>query len=110
MWNGATLADSGWKPGNAGAQVASASISSGGRKIWLRTVVSVLPGTDQGRFMYSTDGSTFTYLGNNVTIVNNKVFFMGWRYGVFNFASKARGGSVTLRSFTIDGSMMNSAT
>lgn len=108
MWNGVALADSGWKPSNAGSQVASATISGG--RIWLRTIVNVLPGTDQGRFQYSTDGTTFINLGNNVTIENNKVFFMGWRYGVFNFASKARGGSVTLRSFTIDGTMMNSAT
>jgi hypothetical protein len=107
MWNGVALAESGWKPSNAGSQVASANISGG--SIWLRTIVNVLPGTDPGIFQYSTDGKTFTSLGNNVTVVNDKIFFMGWRYGVFNFASKALGGSVTLRSFTIDGTMMNSA-
>lgn len=108
MWNGLALSDSGWKPSNAGSQVASAIIASSGR-IWLRTKVNVLPGTQQGSFQYSTDGTTFTNLGNNVTIVNDKVFFMGWRYGVFNYASKARGGAVTLRSFTIDGTMLNNA-
>jgi hypothetical protein len=106
MWNGIALAESGWKPSNKGAQVASANISGG--SIWLRTKVNVLPGTQQGTFQYSTDGTSFVNLGNAVTIINEKVFFMGWRYGVFNFATKARGGSVTLRSFTIDGTMMNS--
>jgi hypothetical protein len=109
MWNDITLSESGWKPKSTGAQVASASISSSsGGRIWLRTKVNVLPGKQQGTFQYSTDGTTFVNLGNAVTIVNDKIFFMGWRYGVFNFATKARGGSVTVRSFTIDGTMLNS--
>jgi len=112
MWNGVTLSENGWKPKSIGAQVASANISSssgggGGGSIWLRTKVNVLPGTQQGTFQYSTDGTTFVNLGNAVTIVNDKIFFMGWRYGVFNFATKARGGSVMVRSFSIDGTMMN---
>jgi len=106
MWNGITLSENGWKPNSKGTQVASAAISGG--SIWLRTKVNVLPGTQQGTFQYSTDGTTFVNLGNAVTIVNDKIFFMGWRYGVFNFATKARGGSVTVRSYTIDGTMMNS--
>jgi len=114
MWNNITLTDgNGWKAKSPGTQVTSATIGSssggtGGNNIWLRASVSVLPGTQKGTFQYSTDGTTFVNLGNAVTIVNDKVFFMGWRYGVFNFATKARGGSVTVRSFTIDGTMMNS--
>jgi hypothetical protein len=115
MWNDITLSDgNGWKPKSPGSQVASAAVGSGSgsgggqQNIWLRANVNVLPGTQKGTFQYSTDGTTFVNLGNAVTIVNDKVFFMGWRYGVFNFATKARGGSVTLRSFTIDGTMMNS--
>lgn len=107
MWNDIALTENGWKPKSNGAPVASANISTSG-SIWLRTKVNVLPGTQQGTFQYSTDGKTFANLGNAVTIINDKIFFMGWRYGVFNFATKARGGSVTLRSFTIDGTMMNS--
>ena len=108
MWNNISLSESGWKPKSVGTQVASASINGGGGSVWLRAKVNVLPGTQQGTFQYSTDGTTFVNLGNAVTIVNDKVFFMGWRYGVFNFATKARGGSATVRSFTIDGTMMNS--
>jgi len=102
------MSSSGWKTSNKGAQIASASISGG--TIWLRTKVDILPSTQQGTFQYSTDGTNFVDLGNSVTVVNNQIFFIGWRYGIFNYATKARGGDVTVRSFTIDGTMQNSAT
>lgn len=111
MWNGIALADNGWKPSDAGSQVASVALPSSGSggHIWLRTSVNVLLSTQKGTFQYSTDGKAFASLGYAATIENTKVFLMGWRYGVFNFAMKALGGAVTLREFTIDGTQMNSA-
>ena len=108
MWNNIALSSNGWKTSNKGAQVATASISGG--TIWLRTKVNILPSMQQGTFQYSTDRTNFVNLGNAVTVVNKEIFFMGWRYGIFNYATKARGGSITVRSFTIDGTMLNSAT
>ncbi|ORY12458.1 glycosyl hydrolase [Clohesyomyces aquaticus] len=90
MTNNISMNSNGWKTDNKGTQIASASISGG--SIWLRTKVNVLPRAQQGTFQYSTDGVNF---------VNR------WRYGVFNYATKAKGGSVTMRSFAIDGTMQN---
>ncbi|KAI1841594.1 hypothetical protein JX265_004676 [Neoarthrinium moseri] len=105
MWNNIALNTNGWTSGNKGSSIASATISGG--SIWLRTTVNISPGTQQGTFQYSTDGTNFNNLGNAVTIVNNQVFFMGWRYGIFNHATKSLGGKVTARSFAISGTMLN---
>ncbi|KAI9167911.1 putative beta-xylosidase [Paramyrothecium foliicola] len=108
MWNGIAMSNTnGWKPSNKGAEVAGATISGG--TIWLRTKANILPREQPGTFQYSTDGVNFVNLGNTVTLINDKVFFMGWRYGIFNFATKALGGRVTIRSFAIDGTMLNHA-
>ena len=55
----------------------------------------------QARFSYSTDGTTFVPLGNALTLDNSWQFFMGYRFGVFNYASQALGGSVTVNRFAI---------
>jgi hypothetical protein len=87
IWNNITLSDgNGWKAKSPGTQVTSAPIGSGSggggggggqQNIWLRANVNVLPGTQKGTFQYSTDGTTFANFGNTVTIVNDKVFFIG---------------------------------
>jgi hypothetical protein len=108
MWNGITMtSNNGWKTNNKGSEVAGATISGG--TIWLRTKANILPKEQPGTFQYSSDGVDFTNLGNSVTLINNQVFFMGWRYGIFNFATKSLGGSVMVRSFAIDGTPQNSA-
>ena len=85
MWNNINLTNTnGWVAGNPGVEVASAPLPGAGT-IWLRTDASILPRTQNGTFQWSTDGATFSDLGNAVTIVNNQVFFMGWRWGIFNW-------------------------
>ncbi|KAH0441205.1 xylosidase glycosyl hydrolase [Colletotrichum camelliae] len=107
MWNGISLSSSNsWKPSSKGSQISSATLTNTGT-LWLRTSVNILPGTRQGTFQYSTDGNTWTSFGNGVAIESSGLYFMGWRYGIFNFATKAKGGSVTVRSFAIDGTPLN---
>jgi beta-xylosidase len=91
--------NSSWATSSTGTEVTSAAVSGG--RIWLRLAVDIRPGTGkQGRFSYSTDGVNFTQLGT-YTMGNAWQFFMGYRYGIFNYATIALGGSVTVESFTL---------
>jgi beta-xylosidase len=91
--------NSSWATVSTGTEVTSTPVSGG--RIWLRLAADIRPGTGrQGRFSYSTDGVNFTQIGT-YTMGNAWQFFMGYRYGIFNYATTALGGSVTVESFTV---------
>ncbi|MGW4155412.1 family 43 glycosylhydrolase [Micromonospora chersina] len=95
--NGLTM-DGNWNTTGTGTEAASAAVSGG--RIWLRATADIRPGTGrQARFSYSTDGVTFTPLGPAFTLNNAWQFFMGYRYAIFNYATRALGGAVTVRRF-----------
>ena len=99
MTNGLTM-DSNWNTTGTGTEAASATVSGG--RIWLRVNADIRPGTGrQGRFSYSTDGVTFTSLGPGFTMGNAWQFFMGYRFAMFNYATQALGGSVTVTRFDL---------
>ncbi|WP_049575229.1 glycoside hydrolase 43 family protein [Streptomyces sp. SBT349] len=92
--------DGDWNTADTGAEVAGAAVSGG--RIWLRVAADIRPGSGrQARFSYSTDGTTFTGLGPAFTLKNAWQFFMGYRYGIFNYATRALGGAVTVRRFEL---------
>ncbi|OJD28651.1 xylosidase [Diplodia corticola] len=97
MWEGITM-DSSWNTNSTGTEVASAGIS--GSKVYLKVEVDIAPaGTHQGVFSYSVDGATFTRLGPAFTMNTAWQYFIGYRFGIFNFATQALGGSVLVDSF-----------
>jgi beta-xylosidase len=99
MTNGLSM-DSNWNTTGTGAEAASANVSGG--RIWLRVNADIRPGSGrQGRFSYSTDGVTFTNLGPAFTLNNAWQFFMGYRFGIFNYATQALGGAVTVERFDL---------
>ena len=99
MFNGLTM-DSNWDTSSTGTEAASAAISV--TTVWLRANMDARPGSGrQGKFSYSTDGTTFTSLGNALALNNDWPFFPGYRFGIFNFATSALGGSVRLLSFDV---------
>lgn len=101
MYNGLTMNSDTWATTSTGSQAASAALSGSARKIWLRLSADIHPGTGKiAQFAYSLDGNSFTNLGPGYVLGNNWPFFMGYRYGIFNFATKALGGSVKVVSFT----------
>lgn len=55
----------------------------------------------QARFSCSTDGVTFTRLGLGFALGNSWQFFMGYRFGIFNYATGSLGGEVTVRRFDL---------
>jgi beta-xylosidase len=99
MTNGLTM-DGNWNTTGTGYVAASASVSGG--KVWLRATADIAPrGSKTVTFLYSTDGVTFRQLGSAFTMNTDWQFFMGYRFAIFNYATKALGGSVNVRSFTI---------
>lgn len=99
MQNGLAM-DGNWNTTSTGSEVASTAVSGG--RIWLRANADIRPGSGrQARFSYSTDGVTFTSFGNALTLANNWQFFMGYRFAIFNHATQALGGAVTVRRFDL---------
>jgi hypothetical protein len=91
---------SSWATSSTGSETASEDIS--GTSVWLRIYADINVGSGkEAGFYYSTDGQSFKKLGSLV-LGNSWEFFPGYRYAIFNFATKALGGSVQISSFTVD--------
>ena len=100
MVNGLAMSTSNWSTTSIGTEAASSALTS--TKLWLRASLDVRPGAGrQGKFSYSTDGKTFTAIGPGYTLDNDWQFFPGYRFGIFNFATVALGGSVAIRTFQL---------
>jgi len=56
-------------------------------------------GTHLANFFYGTDGSSFNQLGGSFTLDTGFNYFMGYRFGIFTFATQALGGSIKVLSF-----------
>ncbi|KAF2015423.1 glycoside hydrolase family 43 protein [Aaosphaeria arxii CBS 175.79] len=84
-----------------GQIVGTAEVPKGSKKIWLRTELDARPnGTNDAKFFYSTDGKKFVQLGGTYKLYTGWAFFLGYRHGIFNYATKALGGSIKVLSFT----------
>jgi beta-xylosidase len=100
MVNGLAMNTSNWATTSTGSEAASSPIA--GNKIWLRASLDARPGAGrQGKFSFSTDGATFTSIGPAYTLSTDWQFYPGYRYGIFNFATSALGGSVKVESFEL---------
>jgi beta-xylosidase len=98
MHQNMTLSTTDWSTTNLGTTVASANIAKG--KIWLRGSADArAAGTKLVTFQYSLDGKTYTSLGGGYTLQSDFALFIGYRWGIFNYATKALGGSVKLLEF-----------
>lgn len=99
MWTGLTM-NSTWATSSTGYEVASQAIS--GSRVWLRIYADIHVGSDkEASFYYSTDGQNFEKLGSLV-LESSWQFFLGYRYAIFNFATKALGGKVQVESFNLN--------
>jgi beta-xylosidase len=97
-----------WVTKSAGNVAATGpTLAAGTTDLYLRVQADITPafsGTSVQRtttFSYSTDGNTYTTLGSPFPMTNAWQFFTGYRYAVFNFATKALGGQIGVKSFTM---------
>ncbi|KAF1937938.1 glycosyl hydrolase family 43 protein [Clathrospora elynae] len=96
-----------WTTGSTGSVAATATaIAATTTDLWLQIRADITPafGTNTARqatFWYSTDGKTYQQLGPSFGLSNTWQFFTGYRFGVFNFATKALGGQVLVKDFEL---------
>lgn len=91
--------DADWNTVSTGTETATAEFA--GTEVWLRVEADIAPHAGSGRFSYSLDGEAFTELGDVFELSSDWEFFMGYRFGIFNFATVEVGGSVVLDSFVL---------
>jgi beta-xylosidase len=89
-----------WKRFTSGEVEQSRAVTAG--KIWLRATADIRPGNGrETHFSYSLDGKSFHELGMPFVLNSDWPFFMGYRFGIFNYATEELGGSVTVEHFSM---------
>ena len=81
------------------SQKASAPIS--GSKVYLRVDFDLPIDRGTASFYYSTDGNSWTKIGDNVGLSYSLHMFVGYRFGLFNYATKTAGGYADFDWFKI---------
>lgn len=69
--------------------------------VFLRVDCDYRNRADKADFYYSLDGQRWTAVGRTLKMVYTLPHFMGYRFAVFNFATKAAGGSVDFDYFHV---------
>lgn len=88
------------KRGDAdGKEIARQEIKS--TKIYLRTDMDFRDRTDKAVFYYSTDGKNWNLIGDTLQMHYDMPDFCGYRFALFNFATRQTGGSVDFDYFRI---------
>ncbi|HOX53280.1 MAG TPA: hypothetical protein PKY05_17505, partial [Fibrobacteria bacterium] len=80
-------------------QVATAPLS--GNRVFLRIDMNFQNRTDKATFFYSTDSVKWTQLGNTLQMSYELTHFTGYRFGLFNYATKSAGGYADFDWFKI---------
>ncbi len=81
------------------AEVARVPLEQG--TVHLEAACDFSRGADRARFSYSLDGAVWHALGGEVKMAYTIPHFMGYRFGLFNFATAEPGGSADFDFFRI---------
>jgi beta-xylosidase len=73
------------------------------KNIYLKAECNFLDMKDVSTFFYSTDNKTWKRIGNDLHMSYTLPHFMGYRFGLFNYATKNPGGHVDFDYFRITG-------
>lgn len=94
----------GWETISEGGVSATASLPEGQEEVWFRLEADVAPaGSHEGVFSWSKDGGEFEVIGEPVGMNTTYFFFIGYRFGILNYATEGLGGEVVVRSFEVEG-------
>ena len=72
------------------------------KTVYLKAECDFRDKTDLANFFYSLDGKTWTPIGSQLKMEYSMPHFMGYRYGLFNYATKTPGGYVDFDWFRIN--------
>ena len=99
MTDGLSMSSS-WATTGTGSERASAAVSGG--RIWLRSSADIRPGSGRtGDVLLQHRRDQLHQPRPRVHAEQRVEFFMGYRFGIFNYATQALGGAVTVRSFDL---------
>ena len=79
---------------DSGAPVEVARVPLAGMIVHLRAGCDFRDRADTARFSYSLDGATWTAIGPPLKMVYTLPHFMGYRFGLFHYATRTPGGAV----------------
>ena len=71
-------------------------------EVFLRVDCDFKKAADVAYFYYSLDGENWTKIGDSLRMNYYGLHFMGYRYAIFNYASKESGGYVDVDFFRVD--------
>jgi beta-xylosidase len=91
--------DTSWNTTSTGNEVACACVSGG--RVWLHLSVDIRPGVNRQTLLLQHRRKPVHVAWQPFTMTNDWQFFMGYRFAIFNFATQALGGSVTVDSFSL---------
>ena len=78
-----------------------ASVSLNQDKVYFKADCDFKNRADTGKFYYSLDGKEWISIGNTIKLPYTLPHFMGYRFGLFNYATKNSGGYVDFDWFRI---------
>ena len=86
-----------------GRQVEAQSLALSQKTVFLKAECNFTDKADVANFFYSLDGKTWTPIGSQLKMEYSMPHFMGYRFGLFNYATKTPGGFVDFDFFHISG-------
>jgi beta-xylosidase len=85
----------------SGAPVVVESVPLAGKAVRLKVDCDFRDRTDKARFYYSLDGKKWTAIGKPVQMVYTLPHFIGYRFGLFHYATKTAGGHADFDWFRV---------
>ena len=86
----------------SGRPVEAQSVPLKQKTVYLKAECDFRDKTDLANFFYSLDGKTWTPIGSQLKMEYSMPHFIGYRYGLFNYATKTPGGYVDFDWFRIN--------
>lgn len=79
---------------SSGSMTEVASVPVTQNRVYLKLLCDFTNQTDKAYFSYSLDGNSWTSIGNTLQMSYTLPHFMGYRFALFNYATKSTGGFV----------------
>jgi len=92
---------------SSGSMVEVASAPLNQNTVYFRIDGNFQNQTDKATFYYSLNGTTWTAIGNTLQMSYELTHFVGYRFALFNYATKSSGGYVDFDYFKIGSSITN---
>jgi beta-xylosidase len=87
---------------STGKPVEDADVPLNQKTVFLKASCDFTNRTDTAHFYYSLDGKSWTPIGSKLKMAYTIPQFIGYRFGLFNYATKAIGGSADFDFFRIE--------